>query len=433
MQCPICRDSNATWKNVDAFRMKEEGMCMCDGCGFVSYPDKYKTKAEIIDYYKKEYRQPPNVGNIYSGERKIQYHAHFLNDLFEKWRNDKRTGIQVADIGSAFGLFLNWVRHQLPGSQVEGVELTTSFVRNAWHLFQVKTIPEFDTTKKYDLISSYKSLEHILDPDIELKSYIDALKDDGYLYLGVPIWFEQMKNFGAGGFDIEYYYSTNHINAWTRKHVEGLIRVCGGEVVKQNHTFYDSVYLVKRNVELVTTDRSSLKEDPATILERLKKIQEANEHFQLGAYDKAIETWPNFPSAWFNHYEHNRKKYHGLGFEGIYNDFCKKSLEACQQDADLHYFTADICARYDQYEKAIEHLNIANKLRPNMPNVFALLHNCFASMAKSAADEESKTKFFEQARQCAKILGEVSTESKAEAMTWMMYDNAQIPTPFEVQ
>ena len=431
MKCPICRTEETKWKNVDAFRMKAEGMSMCETCGFISYPGRYKSKAEIVEYYKAAYRQPPTVGNIYSGERKIQFHAHFLADLFERWRAEKRKDIIITDVGSAFGLFLNWIRFQVPSSEVIGVELTTSYVRNAWHLFNIKSIPEFDASKKYDLISSYKALEHILDPDIELESYIDCLKDDGHLYISVPLWFEQMKNFGQGGFDIEYYYSPNHINTWTRKHFEGLLRVCGGEIVKQNHTYYESTYLVKRNASLKTKERSALYEDTMKITENLRKISEANEHFQMGNYADVIRIWPNCPTAWMSHYEMNRKYFHDLGFEGIYNGFCQDALKACNNDADIHYMIADICFRYDQYPKALEHLNISNRLRPNGPNVFALLHNCYSALGKAAADDESKTKFFEQARDCAKILGDISTQSKADAMTWMMLDNANIPTPFE--
>ena len=134
MQCPICRSADSKWKNVDTFRAKPEGMAMCEHCGFISYPERYKSKAEIFEYYKKEYRAAPTINNIYTGERKIQYHGHFLGDLFNEWKKQKRKDIVVVDIGSAFGMFLNWVKHQLPNAEVLGVELTTSFVRNAWHL-----------------------------------------------------------------------------------------------------------------------------------------------------------------------------------------------------------------------------------------------------------------------------------------------------------
>lgn len=431
MQCPICRSAETKWTNVDHLRLKPEGMRICETCGFVSYPTRYKTKSEIIQYYKKEYRAPPNSNNIYTGERKIQYHAHFLESLLTQWQNENRKDILITDIGSAFGLFLSWIKTQLPEAEVYGVELTTSYVRNAWHMFQIKTLEDFEDTKKHDLIASYKSLEHILDPDIELARYIDALKEDGYLYLSVPLWFESMKNFGGGGFDIEYYYSPNHINTWTRKHFEGLIRVCGGEIVKENRTYYETCYLIKRSPSLRTSDRTSLYEKPAEIIEKMEAIYSAAEAYRAADYKKALEIWPNCPSAWPAFYENNRKGLHEQGFDFIYNEICVKALEACNEDADLHFLAADICARYDKYEMAVEHLKRANTLRPNMPNVFAHLSNCFRALGKAATDECVRIKFYEQSRRCSKILGDIASQYKGESLTWMMLDNSNIPTPWE--
>ena len=66
-----------------------------------------------------------------------------------------------------------------------------------------------------------------------------------------------------------------------------------------------------------------------------------------------------------------------------------------------------------------------------MPNVFALLSNCYRALAKGAKDPATKVKFFQQARRCSEILGQIATEHKGEAMTWMMFDNSNIPTPWE--
>lgn len=433
MRCPICNTDKPTWKNVDAFRVKPHGMSLCMTCGFISYPSLYKTKAEIVEYYKDEYRAPPNINSIYTGERKIHYHAHFLEPVFKEWRKLKKDSkdIVVTDIGSAFGMFLNWVRHQVPGADVTGVELTTSYVRNAWHLFNIKTIPEFDDSRKYDLISSYKSLEHIMDPDVELQRYINALKPDGYLYFSVPIWFDQMRNFGQGSFDLEYYYSTNHINTWSRKHIEGLIKVCGGEIVTENRSYYDTTWLIKRNDALKSSDRSPLYDDPEKVLDNLRRIKEAGDAFAEGNYARVIEVWPNCPPAWMAHYEHNRKQLHDQGFDHIYNVYLQSALKATDGDADIHFLAGDVCSRYDEYEKAISHLSESNKLRPNTPHVFHQLSNAYRTLGKRSKDLETKIKFFDNARKCAKILGDISTQHKGEAMTWMMHDNAQIPTPFE--
>ena len=425
MRCPICESSDK-WKNVDHFRVKPEGMSMCGGCGFISYPDKYKTKSEIIEFYKKDYRPAPNINNIHTGERKLHYHSDFLKDVFKEWKDSGREELVVTDIGSAFGMFLNWMKHIFPKGDYVGVELTQSFVRNAWHLYRIKTIDDFDDYKKYDLISSYKSLEHILDPDIELKRYINALKDDGYLYLSVPCWFNKMSSFGKAGFDLEYYYSPSHINTWTRKHFEGMLARCCGKIIKENHVMYESTYLVQKGEV-----GEPAYEDPSYIMECLDKIYKAHDFYQDGKYYEAIEVWPNFPIAHYAGYEHNRAKYHKNGFDWIHENVLKKALKDCPGDFDTHSFVADICMRYGQYERAIEYLNEANKICPNVPGTFLMIANCFRTIGDNAPDVEAKIKAFDEARKCATIVRNLGHQYQGEAMTWIMHDSANIPTPWE--
>jgi len=427
MRCPICEETDM-WENVDKYRTKPQGMAICNGCGFVSYPDKYQAKDEIIKYYEKEYRAAPNVMNIYTSERKMHYHGEFLKDVIQQFKTENREEIVVTDIGSAFGMFLKWFRDFFPKGDYTGVELTKSFVRNAWHMYRIPTKNDFDDSKKYDLIASYKSLEHILDPDIELERYVNALKDDGYLYISVPTWFHQMKSFGMGGFDLEYYYSPNHINTWTRKHFEGLLASKGAKIVKENHTMYEDTYLCVRDLSIM---KETYYEDPEEIKEKMAKIQEANDAYEIGDYDKAINIWPNFPIAHYVRYEYNRAKWHQLGFEEIYKQVCERALRECPDDSDAHYLAADICMRYGRYEEAIKHLNECNKLKPNMPNVFTMLGNCFRTLGNQSTDEKDKIKFFQQSRNCAMLLSKFGKQNEADAVTMMMHDNANIPTPFE--
>lgn len=400
-------------------------------CGFVSYPNRYKSKEELIKFYEDNYRKTvPNSSSIFTGERKIHYHGHFLEDLFKSWKDQKKENPVLTDIGSALGMFLNFVRGIFPKAEVLGVDLTESFSRNAWHLFKIKTVKEFDDSKKYDLISSYRSLEHILDPDIEMTRYIDALKDDGHLYLSIPIWFDVLHNFGMrNGFDIEYYYSPEHINTWSRKHIEGLIGVCGGQIVKENRTYYDTTYLIKKAG--YTNKRDVCKVDPQTVLDQLAKVKKASDALEEKRFKDAVEIWPNFPTAWATNYEFGRKEYHKLGFDWTYENVALKAIKSCPDSADMQYFAADLCARYDRYEKAIDHLKISNEMCPNSPNVFSLLASCFRTMAARAKTDDDKIKFLEQSRKTAGLLKDFSIQYFSESMNWIMYDNSQIPTPFE--
>lgn len=427
--CPICL-SGDSWRNVDSFRMKPVGMHLCMGCGFISYPDKIRNKEALLEFYRREYRTPPTVQNIITGERKLQYHAAFLGELFDEWKEKKIDSPVVADIGSAFGLLLKWVRDIFPAADVEGVELTKSFVRVAWNCYKIRSREELDTSKKYDLITSYKSLEHIIDPHIELKKYIECLKDDGTLYLGIPIWFEALRNFGMTGFDVENYFSPNHVNTWTYKHIKGLIVASGGEIVKENRSYYDTVFLVKKRnpLEAVSTEYF---EDPNEILSKLEKIKQVGDALTLGDYKKALEIWPNTPHAWSSFYEMNRRQFHEQGYEFIEKEVIEKAFNACPFEADVRIMAADIACRYEFFEKALEYLNEANQLRPNAANTIIMIANTYRLIAKYSKDPEVKIKCFQQSRKMAIALKELGIGNQNEALTWLFYDSAQIPTPFE--
>ena len=127
MRCIIC-DATDKWTNVDEFRHAKKGMCICEGCGFVSYPELYKTESEIKEHYRNDsYRQAPGAANLFSGQRKIHYHEAFLRDTFDKWVDGKKKDLSICEVGSAYGLVLAYFRGIFPDAKITGTELTLSF------------------------------------------------------------------------------------------------------------------------------------------------------------------------------------------------------------------------------------------------------------------------------------------------------------------
>ena len=156
MRCVVC--SSNDWENVDEYRDlqkhdgKDVGMSICKTCGFVSYPEKYKTDEEIKEYYRKDYRGgPPTYGNIVTGRRKLGYHEHFLKEVILKWRDDKVKPV-IGECGSAIGMVMHWFKQVVPGCEVHGTELTTNYRRVAKNEYGIELKEDFDLTKKYDLI-----------------------------------------------------------------------------------------------------------------------------------------------------------------------------------------------------------------------------------------------------------------------------------------
>ena len=233
MRCINCNANE--WENVDFARLKPSGMCMCKSCGMVSYPSKWQSYGEIKNHYRKAYRNPPTSQNLFTGQRKLSFHNVFLQDVFKKWSENNLGRPNVFEVGAAYGLVLNWLRGMYPGGSFGGTEWTTSYKRNAKHEFKLDLVDDFDTSKKHDLIISYKVAEHQLDVDQELAKYAEHLTDNGYLYISVPTWFDSANNFGLSGFDIEYYYDVNHINVWTREIFEGILQRAGFEIIKKDY------------------------------------------------------------------------------------------------------------------------------------------------------------------------------------------------------
>ena len=401
-------------------------MCICTSCGFVTYPDRVSDKDKMKKYYEKDYRHPPNINNLYTGERKLHYHHAFLQEPLSKWKD---TEVEVLEEGAAFGMFLDWLRRSLlPKASLNGTELTQSFVRNAYYEYNIRLKDKVDTSKKYDLICSYKVAEHQPEIDKVLKGYVDILKDDGYVYISVPTWFETMTNFGVGGFDLEYYYHPDHINVWTKKLFEGLLSKVGLKVIKENHTFYDNTYLCVKD-----KPGAIYKEDPKAIEEKMGHIKNAAESFLLHDFDKAIEHFPNFPHAYMNMYEAQRKKLHEKGVEHIKKEFLTKAIKNCPDNGDIEVFAADICGRYKQYEDTFKHLDSSLKLKANNVQSLMLMGSTFIKMAKTEKDPEKSVKLWKEGRNVFGFVSTISSQQRPEATTWKMFCNAQIPIPDEDQ
>ncbi len=426
MRCIICESNQ--WENVDHARLTKKGMAICTSCGFVSYPEK--AKKDLKGFYNHEYRQPPTINNAYTSQRKIHYHTAFLAELFAKWEHEKVKPV-IGEIGAAYGAFLNYLKGKFPEAKISGTEWTQSYKRVAYHEFGIDLKDELDLVNtKYDMLVSYKVAEHQLDADKEIIKLKEALKENGYLYISVPTWFDVMEDHGREGLDLEFYYDPAHVNVWTREAFEFLLKKCGLQVVKENQTFYNSTYLCKRNDKYMETPQ--FKNDPEDIKNRLTKIKAAYVAFKEGDFDKAISIWPRYPEAYAKRYEMTRAKVHSGQFEDIKAYAVKPFLDACPDLVQSYGFAADLCTRYEQYEEAVEHLEKCLELRPNNPPSLMALSQVFRQMAiRSKGDQ--RIHFFKEARTASRHLSKVSRQHEPDCVSWIYSDDAEIPTPSELK
>lgn len=430
MRCLVC-DKN-DWENVDRFRLKQEGMSLCKFCGFVSYPAKWQEKEKVLEFYRKQYRAAPTVDNLYQGQRKLNYHAEFLNaPVIDVWKQAKKEDPVICDIGAAYGLVLGWFKKLFPKADLNGTELTLSYRRNAYHEFGVELTEDFDESKTYDFISSYKVAEHMLDVDLELKRYRFALKPDGFLYISVPTWFNRLHNFGATGFSIEYYYAPAHVNVWTREHFEALLKKVGFKIILENHAYYDDTYLcIPCEPEAVKFESLP---SPDKIKEWMEKIKIADECCQKKNFQAAIDYWPNFPVARRALYEYHRKELHDSGIEEIIAKIVKPWIELDPDSNEAWTLGADLYMRYGQYEKGLRYLKEALTRKPKCEAILTAIGNCYRELAKRCNDADQSVRYTIDARNIMRFLKDSNLSAFGTGTTWIYNDNANIPMPCEVK
>ena len=427
MECVVCRSND--WENVDKYRHDEKNMCMCKKCGFVSYPTLYKTKQEIIDYYRKEYRPPPSAQNYFTGYRKLGFHLAFLGDSIKKHLEGKKAPV-IGEVGAAFGMFLDYFRSQYaPDGVFHGTELTTSFKRVAHWEFGLDLTDELPPGD-YDVISSYKVAEHQLDVDLELANYRKYLeKKDGLLYISVPTWFDILNNFGKGGFDLNYYYDTNHVNVWTKKLFESCLKKAGFEIIKHDGFIYDDTYLCKVCEPKALTEADY--EDPKDILDRLDRIKKASDFAAQGKHREALEMWPRFPIVWSELYNYSRSKLHATGesnpFEHIMKEVTEPMFKVLGKERDTLIMAADLCMAYEKWDRAIDYLSDILEICPVSSVALDRMSQCFRQKALVEKDEIKRVEHFARSRHLVGMVAQNDPQRHHDQITWRYHDESQMP------
>jgi SAM-dependent methyltransferase len=387
----------------------------------VSFPSKYKTEEEIKEYYRKEYRTAPQANGLFTGERKLQYHEFFLTPLFKSWKEAGITKPVVGEIGSAFGMFLNWVRSHFPEADLHGTELTQTYRRIAFHEYGLRLDEDFDTSKKYDLITSYHVLEHQIDPDKKLKEYAACLKDSGVFYLACPIWFRELAN-GANipGFDLDYYWAPDHINGWSEEHLEYIIAKAGLEIVFKDTEVYGNTYILKKTTKEAVKPEFKTEKYESFV----KMAKEVWLLMQDNKNEEVMKMWPNTPSAWINYYEYNRAKFDKNRPE--LDALIKSAIGACKNSSDMLLFGADILSRYERYDEAFECLVKALEKKPNHPTILLSMSNCYRMKAKKTTDEKLKKELLLKSLNILRRILSVSAESLPQVLSWIYHDESNL-------
>ena len=96
----------------------------------------------------------------------------------------------LLDIGCAFGLFVEMASYNF---EAEGIDISSYTIGIAKERapkcrFYVSDILKFTSKKKYDVITSFDTLEHIPELDKSLKKIKSLLNEKGILALVIPVY-----------------------------------------------------------------------------------------------------------------------------------------------------------------------------------------------------------------------------------------------------
>jgi 2-polyprenyl-3-methyl-5-hydroxy-6-metoxy-1,4-benzoquinol methylase len=119
--------------------------------------------------------------NFQSIKATALYYLNFIQNYFRKINT-------LLDVGAGFGLFVK--AFQDLGLNADGIEISKYSVQIAKEKFGVElfngNLLEFNSIKKYDLISFYHSFEHLSDPVHTIKKVRELLNENGILWLSLP-------------------------------------------------------------------------------------------------------------------------------------------------------------------------------------------------------------------------------------------------------
>ena len=411
MKCAICDGDQ--FHKTDFH--KESAVVICKNCGYVCHWRDPKEEEKILEHYRKDYRanKYPQFGNIITTENKKNYISIFLKDFIAG-----KKGLVFGDVGAATG-YLCHAMKQI-GHNVTGSEYTTYFRRFSEHYYGIPLTEELETKHKYDLISLYHVLEHMVEPDKKLAHYVSLLKDDGHMLISCPEWFWQLEE--SAGLPINRFedlFHKDHIDIFSRQSLKNLFNKVGLEIVKEDFFQYGQSYLVKKG-----KPTAIVKENWEQRLHELFKIKRSIELLKTEKNAKeAIKEWYAYPEAHLhligNEYIKDRYKqedyfktllekhppnknlitaYAGWLYGGQqYKEALDEFLQIIQKvpTADLLIYTGFCYDFLGQHKEAMRYFDWASKVNPvKWAECFEFLSKAACSMP--AWDERAKEELKEQ-------------------------------------
>ncbi|MBX3290080.1 MAG: class I SAM-dependent methyltransferase [Acidobacteria bacterium] len=177
-ECPVCQ--NTKFKKL--FSKNQKDFWKCISCG-LQKQHPLPTESILREYYELSYRSGMYETFSSEGDLKEMTAKQRLKEICRRIRPSGKW----LDVGASTGVF---VKTLLEGSiNAEGIEISETAVSLAKENglpVKAGTLETHLTDEKYDAITAFDLIEHLIDPITFLKTAHSKLKPDGYLIMTMP-------------------------------------------------------------------------------------------------------------------------------------------------------------------------------------------------------------------------------------------------------
>lgn len=174
---------NREYSGADSIAMPHvhTNVVKCANCGFIFC----NPAIQGLEHLERDHYNNPEVYSAYLMDN--FYSVYRIGERFIK--RIKQSG-KLLDIGAGKGEFVSWARKN--GYKAKGIEPSPRFCEYAREKYGVQVLQgclgEGDNLKgeRFDIISLFHVLEHVLCPQNLLATILQYLEEDGIVYIEVP-------------------------------------------------------------------------------------------------------------------------------------------------------------------------------------------------------------------------------------------------------
>lgn len=195
--CPICKNTSNILLRQFNYAIFDDSpldnsynLVLCDNCKFIFYDTK-NTLKNIHDYYTQNlhYIITENSGTGSSNTNEKLRYIYMLS-LLQKYKISKNS--TIIDIGSAKGGFLSFLKMRGYNNllAIDLLPECINYIRSNKISAEIGSIENLSSTinnKSADVIILSHILEHVIDLQLAMEELNHIIKDNGLIYVEVPI------------------------------------------------------------------------------------------------------------------------------------------------------------------------------------------------------------------------------------------------------